>query len=143
MALCIINVLLSGVEFFLNNQQILTDGSGLANVTDIGTKDDDALIQSELTSNLTVHGHWYLKPGSDRRYTNTPEENKILSNDPRGWTTNGHTDPDGHEVVRLMRVSPTAVEGRFTCHIRGDMDTPRALGIFYPSGLYCHNKSAY
>ena len=33
----------------------------------------------------------------------------------------------------LKRVSDTAVEGRFTCRIPGDSDSPRGLLILYPS----------
>ena len=35
--------------------------------------------------------------------------------------------------MRLKRISATAEEGVFTCHIPGDDNTPRALGIYYPS----------
>ena len=31
------------------------------------------------------------------------------------------------------RVSDTAVEGKFTCRIPGDSDSPRGLLILYPS----------
>ena len=35
--------------------------------------------------------------------------------------------------MRLKRVSDTAVEGRFTCKIPGDSDSPRGLLILYLS----------
>ena len=39
----------------------------------------------------------------------------------------------GHQLVRLRRVSSTAEEGVFTCDIPGDDNTPRSLGVYYPS----------
>ena len=53
-------------------------------------------------------------------------------NEDRGWARNGGDD-SGHQLVRLRRVSPTAEEGVFTCDIPGDDNTPRTLGIYYPS----------
>ena len=35
--------------------------------------------------------------------------------------------------MRLRRSFATAEEGVFTCDIPGDDNTPRALGIYYPS----------
>ena len=52
--------------------------------------------------------------------------------DDRGWTRN-RGDDSGHQLVRLKRVSATSEEGVFTCNIPGDNNTPRALGIYYPS----------
>ena len=54
------------------------------------------------------------------------------TNDDRGWARN-RGDDSGHRLVRLKRVNTTAEEGVFTCHIPGDENTPRALGIYYPS----------
>ena len=39
--------------------------------------------------------------------------------------------------MRLRRVSTTAEEGVFTCNIAGDINTPRYLGVYYPSELLC------
>ena len=41
-----------------------------------------------------------------------------------------------YRLVRLRRVSETAVEGKFTCHIPGDSNNNRSLLILYPSELY-------
>ena len=62
----------------------------------------------------------------------------------RGWTRDGDTI-DGYRRVRLKRVSDTAVEGRFTCRISGDSDSPRGLVILHPSEsdmkvVVVHNK---
>ena len=54
------------------------------------------------------------------------------TNDDGGWIRNRGDDSD-HRLVRLKRVSATAEEGVFTCNIPGDDNTPRALGIYYPS----------
>ena len=51
----------------------------------------------------------------------------------RGWSGYRATDSEGHRLVRLRRATDTAEEGVFTCHIPGDDNTPRALGVYYPS----------
>ena len=120
------------MEFFLHGQQIPTDGSGLVNITNIGNNDNDALIcQSEKTFS-SKSGNWYLI-ADDQMNTNINEANIINSGNPRGWKRNRGMDSAGHRLVRLRRRSSTATVGRFTCHIRNDYHTPRALRIFYPS----------
>ena len=114
---------------------IPTDGSGRANVTDInfnGDNNRDALIcRSEINIFTSTGGNWYL----DTTEISTDVDNRIVGDgtpDPRGWTRNRGLD-SGHLLVRLRRVSTTAEEGVFTCHIPGDNNTPRALGVYYPS----------
>ena len=67
----------------------------------------------------------------------------------RGWTRNrGRVDISSvidhilglrsgiyHHAVRLKRVSETAVEGKFTCHIPNDSNNNKSLFILYPSEL--------
>ena len=119
------------MEFFLQGQQITTDGSGLADINDIGDNNNDALIcQSERTSSsVNAYGNWYLHPDT----LTTSGNNRIPTVGSRGWRRSRDTDSDGHRLVGLMRASPTAEEGRFTCHISGDRDTPRSLRVLYPS----------
>ena len=51
----------------------------------------------------------------------------------RGWHTNRDIDSEGHRIVRLKRASDTADEGVFTCNIPSDFNSPRYLGVYYPS----------
>ena len=51
----------------------------------------------------------------------------------RGWRRNRANDSEDHQLVRLRRDSTTAEEGVFTCNIPGDDNTPRYLGVYYPS----------
>ena len=46
----------------------------------------------------------------------------------------GYLD-SGHRLTRLRRVTATAEEGVFTCDIPGDNNTPRSVGVYYPSEL--------
>ena len=59
-----------------------------------------------------------------------------FSND-RGWSRNRDGGSEGRRLVRLRRVTDTAEEGVFTCNIPGDINTPRYLGVYYPSELLC------
>ena len=56
--------------------------------------------------------------------------NTIL--DDKGWEIDQRTF-DGFQTVTLRRVSDTAVEGEFTCHIEGDTNPSVTVGIYYPS----------
>ena len=86
-----------------------------------------------------MYGNWYLDPNGQT--VNTNEDHRIESVDSRGWNRDRETDSDGHRIVKLMRASDTAVDGRFTCDIDGDRDNPRALRILYPSeSLLYHMK---
>ena len=49
---------------------------------------------------------------------------------------------EGYRVVRLKRVSDTAVEGRFTCKIPGDSDSPRGLLILHSSECVIYMKES-
>ena len=50
----------------------------------------------------------------------------------RGWSRN-RGDDSGHRLVRLRKFTATAEEGVVTCDIPGDNNTPRYLGVYYPS----------
>ena len=127
-----------GVTFSLIGYvSIPTDGSGRVLITDInpnGDNDEDALIcRSEIDTFTTNFGNWYLHPteiSTDDGDRINPDNN---GNSDRGWLRNRGLD-SGHRLVRLRRRdSATALEGVLTCDIIGDNNTPRALGIHYPS----------
>ena len=129
-----------GVEFYLHGERIPNDGSGLVNVTDIGSVklNSDALIcRSELIPD-NEFGGWYLDP--DGQTPNVDSDNRIGADNTRGWRRERVTDSDGHRVVRLEKVSSTATEGRFTCSIPHDRDNPRALRVLYPSELLSQRR---
>ena len=118
----------SGVTFSLKGDSIPTNGSGRVRITTIGDSNEDALIcRSEMPT--SVNGDWYLHPSQL-----TTDDDYNIESDPR-WSRNRATDSEGHQLVRLRRATATAVEGVFTCHIPGDNNTPRTLGIYYPSEL--------
>ena len=122
------------MEFLLDDQQIEMDGAGIVNISDITNNNDSALIRRSelnLTGSLSEESHWCLIPSGQNPNDNAT--NIIYNMDSRGWRSNRATDSDGHRIVRLMRWSLNATEGRFSCHIPGDNNTPRALRILYPS----------
>ena len=120
----------SGVTFSLRGDSIPTDGSGHVRVTAIGDNNEDALIcSSEMPTSVT--GNWYLHQSQ----LTADDDYRIESSDIRGWNRNRASDSEGHQLVRLKRATATVVEGVFTCHIPGDDNTPRALGVYYPSEL--------
>ena len=128
----ILYISLPGLEFLLNNITIPSDGSGRVLITDINfTSQGNLLCQSSSLGGLT---QWYLDP-EDENPTSIAEADKIHGNNFQGWTTKRNENPvrDGLLIVRLKRVSDTAVEGRFTCRIPRDKDSPRGLLIIYPS----------
>ena len=123
---------LPGLEFLLKNISIPTDGSGHVLITDINFDNSEALIcQSPSVGGRT---DWYLDP-EDENATSIAEADRIHGNNFQGWTRKRNINPmrDGLQIVRLRRVSDTAVEGRFTCKIPRDKDSPRGLLILYPS----------
>ena len=68
------------------------------------------------------------------RLVSIADADKIDGNDFRGWVTNKIVVKSGrYQRVLLKRVSDTAVEGRFTCSIPKDSDSPRGLLILHPS----------
>ena len=117
------------MTFSLRGDSIPTDGSGLVNITDIGDTNGNALIcRSGIPT--TAGGEWYLHPTQ----MSTNDGDRIGSPPPdRGWSRYRAADSQGHRLVRLRRANATAVEGVFTCDITGDNNTPRALGVYYPS----------
>ena len=137
----------SGVEFYLRNVSILTDDSGRLLITDIrlrngqsSTSNEDALICRSSRNVVELRppygaNDWYIDP--ELVGTNIAGKRISGSND-RGWTRNrGSVNLSGiyHRVVRLKRVSETAVEGKFTCHIQNDRNNNKSLFILYPSEL--------
>ena len=121
---------------------IPTDGSGRVLITDINPNldynDEDALIcRSERDNFTSFGGNWFLHPTHMSTNSGDPENSdtgdRIVS-DLRGYHRDRGLD-SGHRLVRLWRVSATALEGVFTCHIPGDIDTPRYIGVYYPSEL--------
>ena len=142
----LVNVV-SGVEFYLRNVSIPTDGSGRLLITDIrlrngqrSTSNKDALIcrssrsVSELRSPYYAND-WYIDP--ELAGTNITGERISGSND-QGWTRNRDRENSSgryHLVLRLRRVSETAAEGKFTCHIPNDSNNNKSLFILYPSEL--------
>ena len=63
-----------------------------------------------------------------------PQELPFVHN--RGWLRNKATDSESHRLVRLRRIMDAAKEGVFTCDIPGDDNTPRYLGVYYPSKAF-------
>ena len=61
--------------------------------------------------------------------------------DDRGWVRNRGFDDSSHRLVRLLRYTTTAEEGVFTCDIPGDNNTPRHLGVYYPSESFSEGCS--
>ena len=135
----------SGVEFLLRGDSIPTDGSGRVLITDISlhngltsTSDEDALF-CHTTEDITIIreiniGDWYLEPDFQ---TTSAYGKRIDGDNDRGWTRNREytVNVSGifYRLVRLKRVSKTAVEGKFTCHIPNDGNNNRSLLILYPS----------
>ena len=68
-------------------------------------------------------GNWYLNNQQIR-----------ATNETRGWEVDRET-VSGHQLVRLRRVSDSAMEGEFTCHIEGDINSFASVEIYYPSEL--------
>ena len=111
---------------------IPTDGSGRVLITDInpnGDNNEDALIcRSERNGFSDTFGNWFLNPtemstdGGDR-----------LSHSQNGWVRDRDLDSDHRRRVILRRSSATALEGVFTCAILDDINTPRSVGVYYPS----------
>ena len=137
------------MTFTLRGNSITTDGSGRVLITDINPtedNDEDALIcRSEIDTFTSNGGNWFLHPtemSTDEGDPNDDSDNgdRIVSGggtpDPRGWSRNRDLD-SGHRLIRLRRSSATALEGVFTCDILGDSNTPRSLGIYYPSESLC------
>ena len=134
-----------GVEFLLRGDSIPTDGSGRLLITDISvhngqnsTSDEDALF-CHSTKDVTILreldiGDWYLEPD----FENTTAYGKRIDGDnDRGWNSirvySANISGVYYRLVRLKRVSKTAVEGNFTCHFPGDSNNNRSLLILYPS----------
>ena len=133
-----------GVTFSLTGyDSIPTDGSGRVLITDInpdGDNNEDALICRSQIDTFTSTGgggtNWFLHPTEMSTDEGDPDDNndygdRIVGD--RGWRRNRGLD-SGHRLVRLRRYpATTAEEGVFTCHIPGDDDTPRSVGVYYPS----------
>ena len=76
---------------------------------------------------------WYYNP-EDESATSIAITDKLWGNDFQGWVTNKIVmESERYQRVILKRVSDTAVEGRFTCSIPKDRNSPRGLLILHPS----------
>ena len=78
-------------------------------------------------------GDWYLHPTQRTMLDSV----RIESTDLRGWHRNRAAFVGGRRLVRLRRddsvaIGGRALEGVFTCHIPGDINTV-SVGIYYPS----------
>ena len=145
------------MELYFRGDSIATDGSGHLLITDISlhneqtsTSDEDALFcvssgnVAEIRP-LPTDGDWYLDSEVNTT-TNRPtgmristRENPLTwsSNSVKGWTwrrKNTRLDNGNyHRLVGLKKVSETAVEGKFTCHVPNDDNNNKFLLILYPS----------
>ena len=122
------------MTFSLRGNSIPTGRVLITDINPDGNNDVDALIcRSEIDTFTCTDGNWFLNPTE----MSTDEDDRIVtSNGDRGWIRSTALD-SGCQLLRLMRVSATAEEGVFTCDIPGDNNTPRALGIYYPSESLC------
>ena len=125
-----------GVTFSLRgDDSIPTDGSGRVLITDINPTGDnnvDALIcHSEIDTFTSNGGNWFLLP-TEMSIDDGDRIDPVNGNPDRGWLRNRGLD-SGYRLMRLRRGSATAEEGVFTCHIPGDINTPRSVGVYYPS----------
>ena len=119
------------------NYSIPTDGSGRILITDInlnGYNNGDALVclsERSISGNADI-GDWYIHPTQQ----STDEDDRIANlNGPArgGWNSHRLVVYEGDLLVTLRRASATAEEGVFTCDIPEDDNTPRYVGIYYPS----------
>ena len=152
---------MSGVEFFLRGRSIPTDGSGRLLITDISLHNGHTSISDEEALNCrssrnvgellssSTFDFWYLDP-EVKTTTNTVTGERISGKtDNRGWTVNRgivHVKGEGspfHRVVRLNRLSETALEGKFMCNIANDSKNNMSLLILYPSEYNCATCCVY
>ena len=130
----------------LKNNSIPTDGSGRLLITDvsihngiISESDEYALIcHADKLLNVEPRispgtGDWYLDPNVSETPANIVSGQRIITEDNRGWTRTRNSLTLPHRLVRLKRVSETAVEGKFICNISGDINNIKFLLLLYPS----------
>ena len=119
------------MTFSLRGVSIPNDGSGRVNITNIGGSYSHypLICRSELP--ISGSGYWYLHPTQK-----STASNDIIFTPPtdRGWNRTEDIDSEGHRLVKLGNMHYPD-EGVFTCHIPGDRDTPRSVGVYYPSEL--------
>ena len=124
--------LYTGLEFLLNNIFIPTDGSGRVLITDIKSTDTEALIcrTPETAGGRTL---WYLDH-EDENVTSSDNASHISGGNFQGWKTRRNmVTSDGYIIKKLIRISDTAVEGRFICGDIQKRESAIALLILYPS----------
>ena len=135
----------------LSGDYIQADGSGRLLITDISltsgqtqTSNDSTLFCHATRDVITVNqldiGDWYLKPDLE---TTTAIGERIDGDNDRGWMRERgnvflYKSSPLYRQVRLKRVSETAVEGKFTCHIPRDSNNNKYLLILYPSEYETH-----
>ena len=110
----------------LSGKRLQTDGIDhnilITNITVNGTYHESLLCQPELT-NITLENddYWYLNNG------------KLNSTGSRGWIPESVHFFNITNILFLKKVSDTAEEGVFTCHIDGDINPSVSVGVYYPS----------
>ena len=140
--------ILIGVILLLRGNSIPTDGSGRIVITDDNLSHilSNGLICRSEQSNIPNSGDWYLHTTQ----LTTDGSVRIEVTDPRGWhrrfgAITFYPSQKTHRQLTLRRDGSIAsggraLEGVFTCHIPGDINTPVSVGIYYPSELHveCH-----
>ena len=110
----------------LNGKRLQTDGSDhnilITTITVNGTYHELLLCQPELTNITLGNGDsWYLNNGN------------LNSTGSRGWIQGSVYFFNTTNIIFLKKVSDTAEEGVFTCHIDGDINPSVSVGVYYPS----------
>ena len=139
------------ITTILSGDYIPTDGSGRLLITDISltygqtqTSNDSALFCHATRDVAIVRevdtGDWYLQPDFE---TTTAIGKRIDGGNNRGWMRERgnvflYKSSPLYRQVRLKRVSETALEGKFTCHIPEDSNNNKYLFILYPSEYETH-----
>ena len=114
---------------------IPSNGTVPISIHEIGDNATGALV-CESEGWTLEKGEWYLHPTKQ-----SIDEGYRIDSSPgvadQGWhVLNTLSDMNiiGTRKVRLWRDSDSiAEEGMFTCHIKGDINTPVSVGIFYHS----------
>ena len=132
---------ISGVTISLRGVSISTSGSAAISVNDIGEYVPDSedysnalLCRSERPSGeVSIYPNWFIDPAGTFPDINNHEHrvrDEIFQE--FGWIKNRATDSEDRRIAYLRRLSTTALEGYFTCHIGHDTNTPRGLYVLCP-----------
>ena len=116
------------MTLILKKESIPTNGSKNIPITDIGNSNRDALLCQQESKLRYIKGDWYVHPTNQT----IMDTDKIMYPWDQGWWTTRSSVNMRVKLRRWQRQS--AVEGVFTCHIPGDLNTPMvSVGIYYPS----------